>query len=51
MNRTQADEKILEAQREADRLDRLEGILEVLEAATEVPFDFYGHEHPELHRQ
>jgi hypothetical protein len=54
MKRTQANEKFLGDKREADRLeglerlDRLEGILDVLEAGTEVHFDFYAHEHPEL---
>jgi len=44
---THADNRILEEMNERDRLERLRGILEILEADDRPHFDFYTHEHPD----
>lgn len=44
---THADNRTREEMNERDRLERLRGILEILEADGRPHFDFYAHEHPE----
>ncbi len=47
MKQAHADHRLLADMNEADRLDRLRHILEILEAEDSPHFNFYAHRHPE----